>query len=138
MIVEINWLAILAGVVVSMIVGYVWYGPMFAKVWMQLVGRTEKELQENMAGSYATAIALAAVQTFALRHFIVFTQHFYPNYSALSAGLVAAWWAWLGFVLTGITVAYVFARRPTKLILIDSGYQLVVLLINGAILALWV
>lgn len=135
--VDINWLAIAAGVVVSMAVGYVWYGPIFAKSWMKMVGKTEKELQANAATSYTSAIFLAAIQTFALRHFIVFVERFYPNYSPLAAGLLTAWWVWLGMVFTSMTVAYAFAGKPRNLILIDTGYHLVVLLINGAILALW-
>jgi hypothetical protein len=138
MIVEIFWPAVFAGAVVSMLVGYIWYGPMFAKPWMKLVNKTEKELQANAPNSYISAILLALVQTFALRHFVVFAQIAYPEYTPLAAGLLAAWWAWLGFCFTSMTVAYLFAARPRKLILIDTAYHLVVLLINGAILSLWI
>jgi hypothetical protein len=38
--VDINWLAIIAAVVVNMVVGFVWYSPaVFAKQWSKLTGR---------------------------------------------------------------------------------------------------
>jgi hypothetical protein len=135
--IDINWLAILASVAVSMGIGFVWYGPMFAKQWMKEVGKTEKDLAANQGMTMGTAIFLAAIQAFALKHFIVFVDRFYPSYSPLAAGLLTAWWLWLGVVFTSMTVAYMFASKSRTLIFIDTGYQLVVLLLNAAILSLW-
>ena len=40
----------------------------------------------------------------------------------------------LGFVATTQTVNYTFAKRSLKLLLIDGGHWLVVLLVQGAII----
>jgi hypothetical protein len=44
---------------------------------------------------------------------------------------------WLGFVTTVQLTGTLFGKRPTKLYLIDTGYQLVCYLAMGAILAVW-
>jgi len=41
---------------------------------------------------------------------------------------------WLGFIATTQTVNYSFGKRPLKLLLIDSGHWLVVLLLQGAVI----
>ena len=44
---------------------------------------------------------------------------------------------WLGFVTTVQLTAKLFSNQPTKLYLINTGYQLVCYLAMGAILAVW-
>ena len=35
---NVNWLAIVAGMVANMVVGALWYGPLFGKRWMKELG----------------------------------------------------------------------------------------------------
>ncbi len=135
--VSVNWLAILACVGIELIVVFVWYGPLFGALWGKLVGVTEKELVANRMTAMAVMIGLSAVSFMALRHFIVFVEHFYPDYSQLNAGLLTAWWVWLGFVGANMTIAYVFAQRKWSLIAIDTGYVFVVLMLSSTVLSLW-
>ena len=44
---------------------------------------------------------------------------------------------WLGFVTTVQLTAKLFGNQPTRLYLINTGYQLVCYLMMGAILAAW-
>ena len=43
--ISVNYLAIVAGAVFSMILGFVWYGPIFGKKWMEIVGVDPKDLE---------------------------------------------------------------------------------------------
>jgi len=43
----VNVLAILVVGVAYMVVGFLWYGPLFAKPWMKLVGMTQEDLQRG-------------------------------------------------------------------------------------------
>ena len=46
----LNWYLILATALVPLIVGFVWYGPLFGKLWMQEAGITEESMKgSNMA-----------------------------------------------------------------------------------------
>ena len=135
--VDINWLAVVAAVVVNMFVGFIWYSPaVFAKQWAKLTGRKVNEMGDGAKGYIITTIG-AAVQAVVLAHFVAFAAYFYPTYSDVSVGLLTAAWAWLGFVAIPQGVNTIFAGTRKKLWAINTGYFLVVLLINGVILATW-
>ena len=135
--VDTNWLAILAAVIVNMVVGFVWYSPaLFAKDWAKLTGRKMDEMGDGTKGYIITTIG-AFVQAFILSHFVAFAAYFYPTYSNVSVGLLTATWAWIAFVAVPMGVNTIFEGRRKKLWAINSGYFLVVLLINGVILASW-
>ena len=44
---EVNLLAVLVAGIVPMIVGFLWYGPLFSKRWLALMETTEEEIRKN-------------------------------------------------------------------------------------------
>ncbi len=135
--VDINWIAIVAAVVVNMVVGAIWYSKaLFAKDWAKLVGKKMDEMGDG-AKSYVITTAGAFVQAFVLLHFVTYAAYFYPDYTDVSVGLLTATWIWLGFVAIPQGVNTVFAGGRKKLWGINTGYFLVVLLANGVLLSVW-
>ena len=135
--VDINWLALIVATIVNMIVGFVWYSPaLFAKPWSKLTGRKMEDMGDGTKG-YVITIIGAFVQAFILLHFVTYTAFFYPTYSRIAVGILTALWAWIGFVAIPQGVNTVFAGTRKKLWGINTGYFLVVLVINGVILAVW-
>lgn len=50
----INWIPIIVGALVPMVVGAIYYGPLFGKSWMESLGFTEDDLKKaNMPLSKA-------------------------------------------------------------------------------------
>ena len=135
--VNVNIWALIVATLVNMVVGYMWYSPaLFAKPWSKLTGRKMDEMGDGTKGYLVTTLG-AFLQAFILLHFITYTASFYPTYSHLSVGVLTAVWAWLGFVFIPQGVNTVFAGTRKKLLGINTGYFLVVLVINGIILATW-
>lgn len=135
--VAINWLALIAAVAVNMVVGFIWYSPaLFAKQWSKLTGRKMNEMGDGTKGYILTTIG-ALLQAFILLHFVTYAAYFYPTYSHVSVGLMTAAWAWIAFVAVPQGVNMVFAGTRKKLWAINTGYFLVVLLINGVLLSVW-
>lgn len=135
--VDINWLAVLAAVVVNMVVGSVWYSKVgFGTEWSKLTGRKLEDMQGTKS-AYAWTTLGAVIQSVILAHFVAYAAHFYPSYSDISVGLMTAGWAWLGFVAITQGVNTLFGGTRKKLWAINTFYFLVVLLINGVILATW-
>ena len=64
-----NWIAIIVATAAAMVIGYLWYGPVFGKTWMALTGRGMGTGQS--AGPLYALTALAAfVEAIALNWFI--------------------------------------------------------------------
>lgn len=130
---DINYGAVLVAAALSMVIGFVWYGkPLFAKVWMKEVGLKEKDLAEGPGVGYALTMAGALIEAYVLAHFID-----YALANTFMEGLVTGLWVWIGFIAYAIGVNYIFARRSFKLWKIDAGYFLVLVLAQGALLAVW-
>lgn len=135
--VDYQWWAILVAVIVNMGIGALWYSPaIFGRAWQRFLGKSTSEIATNKT-AYFYALIMAFVQVFVLKHFVVYAATFYPEYSNVQIGLFTGMWVWLGFVATTMGLAYIFAGRRKKLLLIDAGYYLAVLAINGVILATW-
>lgn len=52
-------------------------------------------------------------------------------------GLISGAFVWLGFVITTLTVNNMFGLRSHRLIAIDGGHWLGVLLVMSAIIGAW-
>lgn len=131
--VDINYAAVLVAGLLSMVIGFVWYGPLFAKAWMKEVGLKEKDVQKGPGVGYALTLAGALIEAYVLAHFIDYTHA-----DTLAEGMLTGLWLWIGFVAYAIGVNYIFAQRTFKLWTIDTGYFLALLLAQGALLAVWV
>lgn len=136
--VDINWLAIIVAVMVNMAVGMLWYSKsFFGKEWAKLTGRKLEDMGKDPARSYTLTTAGAFAQAYVLTHFVTYAAYFYPAYNNFSVGVFTAVWSWVAFVAVPQGVNTVFAGTRKKLWAINTGYFLVVLLINGVLLASW-
>ena len=130
--VDVNWLAVVAAAAINMVVGMVWYArSVFGKEWMKLTGRKMEDMTGSSTG-YAVATIGALLQSWILAHFVV-----YAGSDTFWRGLVTGFWLWLAFTAVAIAVHYAFEGRSWLLWKINAGYFLVVLLINGGLLAIW-
>ncbi len=121
----------------TMVLGFLWYSPLlFARPWMRLMGydpedKTNLEKMRKEAGkSYAISFLASLVSAFVLGKIIAVT-----TVNSIAYGMKVGFGIWLGFVATVQLTDMLFSRRPVKLYLINTGYQLVCYLAMGAILA---
>ena len=133
--VSVNYLAVLGAAVVNMIVGFLWYGPLFGKPWMKLVGMTDKNMEDAKAGmakTYGLTFVAALIMAYVLAHFVKLV-----GATTAGMGVQTGFWAWLGFVATTSLNQYLYSvkSKPWSLYALEQGYWLVIFVINGAILA---
>lgn len=144
----INWWAVIVAAVVSMIVGSVWYGPMFGKTWMKIMGvdpnmskEQVKAAQKSMGGLYFLQFVLSILTVYILAHYTSMVQSTTTGMSAVSVGIQNALWVWLGFIMPTVAGAAMWSGKSKKLswsmFLISAGYNLVLFAIFGAILGAW-
>ncbi len=135
---EINYLAVLVCGIVSMVIGGLWYGPLFGKQWMALMGincdpnAVTPEQKKQMYKSYAIMFVGALVMAF------VFSSTL-AAFGAVGAGMAlqGAFWTWLGFFVPVLMGSVLWEMKPWKLFFINASYYLVLLMVMGLILTLW-
>ena len=134
--VEVNLVGVLAGVVVAMLVGSIWYGNIgFMKTWMKLEGLTKEKISEgNPVVSMGGMAVLAFVMSYILAHVAYIANFYYIDYSYQSAAIMTGFWMWLGFVLPIVASNSLFAQKPWKLSAINAGNWLVTLLGMGLVI----
>ena len=131
--VDVNYWAVLVSAIVAMVIGAIWYSPMlFAKAWMEDTGKKNMDPNQGATAGYVAAFVGNLVMAYIMTHFIS-----YANATTVSMGLMTGFWIWLGFVATGTMMNYIFEGRPWRLFWINTGMQLVILAVTGAILAVW-
>jgi hypothetical protein len=133
---QINYPAIVAAAVINMVIGTLWFGPLFGKAWMKMVGFTKEDMQKakgaGMAKTYIAALAGALVMAYVLAHFV---QVGGP--ATASTGAMIGFWAWLGFVATTVLGPVLWEKKSVNWYLLTVSYYLVILVVNGALLAAW-
>jgi hypothetical protein len=137
--VPVNYLAVLVAGIASMVVGFLWYGPMlFAKPWMKLMGHTQetmKKEQAKMTKTYSLSFVLALITAYVLSHVMALSESYFGN-PPLMTGLTSAFWMWLGFVMPVQATDVMFGGKSFKLFAINTGYQLASLLVMGIVIGL--
>jgi hypothetical protein len=135
----VNLLAVLVAAIAAMVVGFLWYSPfLFAKPWMVLMGYDPndkaglEQMRKSAGKSYGISFLASLLSAFVLGKIIVITTVDSSLY-----GMKIGFAIWLGFVATVQLTEVLFAKKPAKLFLINTGYQMVCYLAMGAILAVW-
>lgn len=138
--VPVNYLAVLAAAVASIILGSLWYGPIFGRQWMAMMGITPQSMEEakkkGVGKLYVIAFIGSLLMAYVLSHFIVFARA-YLGTSGLEAGLMSGFWGWLGFVAPVTLGSVLWEGKSWRLWFLNNGYYLILLLVMGAILAMW-
>src|SRR5262245_27956219 len=128
--VPINYLAVVIAAVAAFALGGVWYSPLlFAKQWVKAHGYTEEqvaEMQKKASKAYAIAVACQLLIASAMSVLAGYLQLDNAR-QGLKLGLLA----WGGFALPLGLMANVFSGKRIRVFYIDTGYQLVYLLVMG-------
>jgi hypothetical protein len=136
---NINLWAVVAAAVATMVVGFLWYSPiLFARPWMIAMGYDPEdkakieELRKGAGRIYALTFVLSLIGAFVLAKIISGL-----TIATVPYGMKVGLAVWAGFVLPVQWTDQMFSRRPFKLLVINTGYQLVCFLVMGAILGRW-
>jgi len=136
---SINWLAVLACVVVSMVSGSLWYNPKtFFPIWWKGIGKSDKDVPgtANMGMTWALTIFSSLIQAVFMALF-VHAMGSMTGGATLVSGATAGFMLWLGFVAPTYLVNKLFAGQSLKIWAIEVGNHLINFVLFGAILGAW-
>jgi len=139
--ISINYWAVLVAALSYMVVGSLWYGPLFGKQWMKLAGLTKESMKsmpltaaQAMAGGLVTAFIMA----FVLAHDAFVWGDFYAGTkSAGTMSFALGFWIWLGYVATTQAGSWLWEGKPFKLFALNAASTFVSLQVMAAILTYW-
>jgi Protein of unknown function (DUF1761) len=138
--VPINYLAVIVAALISMVVGALWYGPLFGKPWMALMKLTEADKNNGMKNaankSYALMMLGSLVTAFVLAHSAEFAMTYTKTFGVVG-GLMVGFWTWIGFIAPTQLSSVLWESKPWKLYALNTSYSLVSLLLQGMVIAVW-
>ncbi|SMO86496.1 DUF1761 domain-containing protein [Gracilimonas mengyeensis] len=129
--VTINWLAVLAATLVGFAVGFVWYGWLFKKAWMNAVGITEEEVAK---GNMAKISGLTFLFQFIMAYCLAM---FFGNEVQAGTGAFYGFLTGFGWVATALGVNALYEQKSWKYIGINGGFWIVVFTLMGLIIGAW-
>ena len=141
-------LGMVISIVAAMFVGFLWFGPVFGNAWAKEMGMDASEGMEG--GQMGKSLALFALgnvfMVFVFWHGLhvylpsLWADHFgVPGIQDSSISVYAlngAAWTWLGFFVPVQLSRIAWERSSFKLFAINSGYDLVRLLMFAYLLLL--
>ena len=136
----INWLAVIVAAVAFFALGALWYGPLFGKPWQKGVGLSDEEIKSaNMGKLFGSAFIFALIISvgMAMFFFAFPAEPGSEQVMTMEMGAMNGIMTGVFFLFPSISMNYLFARKSSKLMLIDSGYHIVAYTVVGVILAAW-
>lgn len=132
---DINWLAVIVAAILPMILGSLWYGPLFGKQWMNMIGFTEEEIRAdfNPLKSYGGSTVGAVMTAIVLAVLMPLMQGSSPVGNALLLAVLC----WLGFYVPFGWQSVAFEKRKMGLYVMNLAYNLVALAAMAILIAVW-
>jgi hypothetical protein len=133
---NINYLAVLVGGIAAFAFGALWYSPLlFSKTWQKEIGMSEADLAgANMVKIFGTSLLLMLVMSMGMS--ITLRGHETSEVNVMT-GLMHGLYIGIMFVATSVGINILYQRKSLTLWLIDAGYQVIMLVIMGAIIGAW-
>jgi hypothetical protein len=128
-----NYVAVVVAAIAYWLLGAVWYGVFFSKLWMALEHVTPEQASgANPVAPYIISFILNLVIAFVLAQLCA-----WRNANTAARGAALGILIWIGFLGPVTYTTYMYEMRPKQLFAINEFYSLVGLCLMGAILGAW-
>ena len=123
---------VLAGAAAFFMVGALWYGVIFAKVWQRAAGLSNSQLRQgNMAVIFGLAFAFEVLIAMVLWHLIVRTDPAPHVVMMMAVGFA------VGVMIPAIGINYLFLRKSLALFLLDAAHFIIGMAAMGGVFLLF-
>jgi hypothetical protein len=139
----LNGLAIAAAAASTIVIGFLWYGPLFGAAWMKEMGvapdfkPAPSLLKRSMLLMITGAVLTAMMLACGIEIFRPSTWKAGIDAPPAIYGLCAALFAWAGFCVPMLLGGVAWENRSWKWFGINAGYHFVTLLTAAMLLAYW-
>jgi hypothetical protein len=137
MVPDINYLAVIAATLSSMIVGSIWYTPkVFGNYWMRQANVTPSGKASDAVRPIIITVIVSFITAWVLAGAAFISWDFYGG-SFFVNTLVTALILWAGFTAARFITHDAFDGRPTGLTVLNVAHELVTIVIMAIIIGVW-
>lgn len=139
--IPIEWSAVFVAAIATFALGSLWYGPLFGKTWMRLMGISEQQMMEakqkgmvksGMLRSYSLMFVGNIITSYVLGA-VVFSSFLFFLNLGVWAGALIGFALWLGFVAPVTLGTVLWEGKSWKLWVLNNSYYLVSFVLMGFI-----
>jgi len=129
----ISYLAVVVAAVAAWFASAAWYMSL-GKLHVAALGKTPEELhaERSKPGAFLPFIYAFVADLIIAWMIGGVLGHLGAGQVTLRNGVISAAFLWFGFILTTMVVNFSFSGRDKRLLLIDAGNWLIVLVVTGA------
>ena len=131
-------IAALAAAAAAFIVGFLWHGPLFGKLWMTLMNIPQAEADAAKAKG-PSGMAPQLVCSFLQQLVVAFVfAHLMNGFgiTEMAKAIMLAVILWFGFIATTLLNTVLWEKRPPSLYILNIGYHLTALVTIAIVLTL--
>jgi Protein of unknown function (DUF1761) len=130
----INHLAVVIAAIAAWLASAAWYMSL-CRIWTVALGKTPEQIaaDRKKPGAFLPFLYALVANLVIAWMLAGLLGHLGAGQVTWRNGLISAAFLWFGFILTTMTVNYSFSGRDRRLLVIDAGNWLIVLLVIGAV-----
>lgn len=129
--VKINYVAVAIAAALMFFVGYLWYSVLFQAQWMAYTGVA---MDQQMSGTQMAMTFGGSFFAYLVLFYVQSHIHHAFQVKDVKDAILAAFWSWLGFIVTAMFVTNAYQMKSFGLTIVDSSYWLVSMIIGGIVL----
>jgi len=132
----VNLTAVIVAALAGFFIGWMWYGPLFGKMWRNLIGLTPegmKSMKMSVLGASIGGLVTSFLLAYILAHGIYFGNVAIGT-EGVAGALQGAFWYWLGFAVPLTAGSFLWEGKSVKLWVLNAGYYFVAMMVMGVII----
>lgn len=134
---QIKFVAVLVAGLATFFLGAIWYTALFGKLRAQLLGYTEEKLRELQAKRPPPIFLGGMLVSYLVLALVLAVVVYLADATSAGQGALIGFLLWLGPAACIGMTDHLASDRPIGVFFIDTSFQLIFLIMMGAILGGW-
>tara|TARA_B100000678_G_scaffold196055_1_gene164472 strand:+ start:421 stop:900 length:480 start_codon:yes stop_codon:yes gene_type:complete len=130
---QIDLLRVILGAGAFFLVGMVWYGVLFGKIWKRAIGRSE---DEDFSGDRPIWLVFGLTFAFALLISLTLAHQFAMSSPSVRAMMMISVGYGLMLMVPAIGIRYLYLNAPWQVFAIDAGFFVTAMAAMGGVFVL--
>ncbi|MBX4198708.1 DUF1761 domain-containing protein [Candidatus Parcubacteria bacterium] len=134
-----SWLAVIITAVGCFIIGFLWFGPLFGKTWIRLMGISQAQAEEGRKGGMKSMVKpmIMAMVSNLVTAFVFFTLAQSLMLAGFASALMLGILLWLGFSIPLFLNGVLWEKKSWSLFWFNAGHILVTLIFSALVYSFW-